>query len=89
MPSPSHVWQAPYGELNEKFLGCSSSNESPSNVHASAWLYVWTSSPSWVCTAIATRPSVSCSADSTESATRRRMSCFATSRSTTTSIVCL
>ena len=38
MPSPSHVWHAPYGELNEKFLGWSSSNDSPSNVQAKAWL---------------------------------------------------
>ena len=89
MPSPSHVWHAPYGELNEKFRGWSSSNDRPSYVQASDWLNVWTSSPSWVCTAIATSPSVSWSAVSIESATRRRMSCLATSRSTTTSIVCL
>jgi hypothetical protein len=37
-PRPSQVWHAPYGELNEKFRGCSSSKDSPSNVHASDWL---------------------------------------------------
>src|SRR6266480_6660406 len=35
VPRPSHVGQAPYGELNEKLRGASSSNEVPSNVHAS------------------------------------------------------
>ena len=38
VPRPSHVGHAPYGELNEKFRGASSSNDSPQNVHASAWL---------------------------------------------------
>ena len=47
------------------------------------------SPPLSVWTAMAASPSVSCRAVSTESATRRRMSGFATSRSTTTSIVCL
>ncbi len=89
-PSPSQVWQAPYGELNEKFRGASSSNDNPQKVHASAWEKFWISSPpSCVCTAIAAIPSASSSAVSRESATRRRMSGFATSRSTTTSIVCL
>ncbi len=45
--------------------------------------------PSGVVTAIAAMPSASSSACSIESAARRRMSGFATSRSTTTSIVCL
>src|SRR5580765_3726159 len=35
VPSPSHVGQAPYGELNEKFRGANSSNDSPQYVHAS------------------------------------------------------
>src|SRR5437870_1908920 len=35
VPSPSQVWHAPYGELNEKFRGANSSNESPQYVHAS------------------------------------------------------
>src|SRR5437764_1137619 len=30
VPSPSHVGHAPYGELNEKLRGASSSNEMPS-----------------------------------------------------------
>ena len=62
----------------------------PQNVHASFWENVWMSSwPSGVVTAIAAMPSASSSACSIESAARRRMSGFATSRSTTTSIVCL
>src|SRR4051812_25027613 len=44
VPKPSHVWHAPYGELNEKFRGASSSNESPQYVHARFWEKVWTSS---------------------------------------------
>ena len=35
VPSPSQVGHAPYGELNEKFRGASSSNDSPQNVQAS------------------------------------------------------
>ena len=90
VPSPSHVGHAPYGELNEKFRGASSSNDNPQNVHASVCEKFWISSPpSCVATAIAAMPSASWSAVSSESATRRRMSGFATSRSTTTSIVCL
>ena len=90
VPSPSHVGQAPYGELNEKLRGAISSNESPQWVHASDWEKFCSSSPpSWVCTAIDAMPSASSSAVSIESATRRRMSALATSRSTTTSIVCL
>src|SRR5262245_55628563 len=34
VPSPSQRSQAPYGELNEKFRGASSSNDSPQFVHA-------------------------------------------------------
>ena len=44
VPSPSQVGQAPYGELNEKLRGASSSNESPQYVHASFCENVWTSS---------------------------------------------
>src|SRR5439155_18147386 len=44
VPRPSHVVQAPYGELNEKFRGASSSKESPSYVHASDWEKLMTSS---------------------------------------------
>jgi len=89
VPRPSQVGHAPYGELNEKFRGASSSKESPQNVHASDWENVWISSPSSVWTAIAAMPSASWSAVSMESATRRLRSGRATSRSTTTSIVCL
>ena len=52
-----------------------------------ALLSCWVAAGVW--TAMAASPSVSWSADSIESATRRRMSGLATSRSTTTSIVCL
>src|SRR5438105_1513455 len=89
VPSPSQVVHAPYGELNEKFRGASSSNDSPSNVQASDWEKLMTSSVPSVCTAMAAIPSVSWSAVSTESATRLRMSGFATRRSTTTSMECL
>src|SRR5258706_11887600 len=34
VPSPSHSSHAPYGELNEKLRGASSSNDSPQWVHA-------------------------------------------------------
>ncbi len=89
VPSPSHTGHAPYGELNEKFLGASSSNESPQNVHASDCEKLMISSvPSCWTTAIEEMPSASWSAASMESATRRRMSGLATSRSTTTSMVC-
>src|SRR4051812_15735479 len=43
-PSPSQVGHAPYGELNEKLRGASSSNEMPSYGQASFWLNVTTSS---------------------------------------------
>ena len=90
VPSPSHVGQAPYGELNEKLRGASSSNESPQYVHASFCEKVCTSSwPSCVTTATEAIPSASSKACSIESATRLRMSGLATNRSTTTSIVCL
>src|SRR5919106_6461336 len=89
VPSPSQVVQAPYGELNEKFRGWSSSNDRPSNVQASFSENVTSSSLPSVCTASAASPSDSSSAVSTESATRRRMSGRATSRSTTTSMSCL
>ncbi len=46
MPSPSHVGHAPYGELNEKLRGASSSKEMPSYGQASFWLNVTTSSRS-------------------------------------------
>ena len=76
--------------MNEKFRGASSSKDRPQKVQASFWEKVWISSwPSWVTTAIEAMPSASSSACSIESAARRRMSGLATSRSTTTSIVCL
>src|SRR5215470_20229118 len=34
VPSPSHSSHAPYGELNEKLRGASSSNDKPQCVHA-------------------------------------------------------
>ena len=89
VPRPSQVGQAPYGELKEKFRGASSSKLIPQCVQASACEKVCRSSPSCVCTAMVAMPSASSSAVSMESATRRRMSGFATSRSTTTSMVCL
>ncbi len=44
VPSPSHVGQAPYGELNEKLRGASSSKERPQYVHASDCEKFWISS---------------------------------------------
>ena len=38
VPRPEHTTQAPYGLLNEKFLGWSSSNESPHFGQAKCWL---------------------------------------------------
>src|SRR5919109_2595820 len=67
VPSPSHVAQAPYGELNEKFRGWSSSKDSPSNVQASFSENVTSSSLPSVCTARAASPSDSSRAVSTES----------------------
>src|SRR5436190_12172768 len=79
VPSPSHVGQAPYGELNEKLRGANSSNESPQYVHASFCENVWTSSwPSWVTTATDAIASASSKACSLESATRRRLAGLAT-----------
>src|SRR2546427_8051320 len=43
VPSPSQVGQAPYGELNEKFLGASSSKEIPAYMHGSVSLKLTTS----------------------------------------------
>src|SRR6476661_10546942 len=58
VPSPSHVGQAPYGELNEKFRGASSSNDSPQYVHASDCEKLMSSSvPSCWTTAIDATPS--------------------------------
>src|SRR5262249_57868366 len=34
VPRPSHVSHAPYGELNEKLRGASSSNDRPQCMHA-------------------------------------------------------
>src|SRR3974390_1890039 len=34
VPNPSHASHAPYGELNEKLRGASSSNDKPQCVHA-------------------------------------------------------
>ena len=45
MPSPSQVWHAPYGELNEKLRGASSSKDSPQNVQARDWEKLMMSSP--------------------------------------------
>ena len=58
-------------------------------MHASFWLNVTTSSVPSVWMAIEASPSASSSAVSIESATLRRMSGFATRRSTTISMSCL
>src|SRR5512132_289836 len=44
VPSPSHVGQAPYGELNEKLRGAGGANGSRQDVHGSFWEKVWASS---------------------------------------------
>src|SRR5438128_12514315 len=40
VPRPSHLGHAPYGELNEKLRGASSSKDVPSFGHARCWLKV-------------------------------------------------
>ena len=40
VPRPSHVAQAPYGELNEKLRGAGSSKLRPSTGHTRCWLNV-------------------------------------------------
>ncbi len=93
VPRPSHVGQAPYGELNEKLRGAGSSNERPSTGHTRCSLNVSTSSstdasPSRCTISSSATPSASLSAVSRESVRRRAMPSRITRRSTTTSIVC-
>src|SRR5213075_167044 len=85
-PSPGQRGPAPWGEWNEKMRGCSSGSETPCSGQANFSLNV-SSAPST--TSITTRPSASCAAVSTDWASRVRRSSLITSRSTTTSIVCL
>src|ERR687885_771214 len=85
-PSPVQRGQAPCGELKEKIRGSSSGSETPCSGHAKFSLK---SNDSPSTTSIATRPSASCAAVSIDCASRVRKSGFITSRSTTTSIVCL
>ena len=77
---------APCGELNEKMRGCSSGSETPWSGQAN-FSEKSIGSPST--TSIATSPSASAAAVSTDCARRVRRSAFITSRSTTTSIECL
>ena len=85
-PRPVHRGQAPCGELNEKIRGWSSGSETPCSGQANRSEKV-SSSPST--TSITTSPSASATAVSIDCASRVRRSAFITSRSTTTSIVCL
>src|SRR5680860_815715 len=82
---PEHSGHAPYGLLNEKFLGCNSSKERPHCGQAKCWLNerVGPSSMTTWATPSARRRAVS-----SESVRRRSMPSFRTRRSTTTSIVC-
>ena len=91
VPRPEHSGQAPNGALNEKVRGSIS-------VSCSGWPFGQDSfseklrqaaSPSSSMKLIATRPSVSRSAVSSESVSRVRMSSAATSRSTMTAMSCL
>ena len=92
VPSPSQRSHAPYGELNEKLRGASSSNDTPQCVHARCSENVSVSrSPSdrrraGTISTSAT-PSARRSAVSSESVRRRSMPGRRTSRSTTTSMV--
>ena len=92
VPSPSHVGQAPYGELKEKFLGAGSSKLRPSTGHTRCWLNVMVSfsdeSPSRATSSTSATPSASLSAVSSESVSRRSMPSRSTRRSMTTSILC-
>ncbi len=82
-----HRGQAPCGALNEKMRGCSSGSETPCSGHAKFCEYVVVSPVSIRSTT--TSPSASIAAVSTDCVSRVRRSSFITSRSTTTSIVCL
>ena len=93
VPRPSQRSHAPYGELNEKLRGASSSNERPQCVHARCSENV-SVSLSLVVTAVvagtistSATPSARRSAVSSESVRRRSMPVRRTSRSTTTSMV--
>ena len=81
-----HLGHAPCGELNEKIRGWSSGSETPCSGQANRSENV-SSSPST--TSITTSPSASATAVSIDCQSRVRRSAFITSRSTTTSIVCL
>ena len=93
VPRPSHVGQAPYGELNEKLRGAGSSKLRPSTAHTRCSLNVSRSSsldgsPSRRTISSSATPSASLSAVSSESVSRRAMPSRITSRSTTISILC-
>ena len=85
-PRPVQRGQAPCGELKEKIRGCSSGSETPCSGQANFSLKSMVS-PST--TSTATSPSASAAAVSTDCVSRWRRSGLSTSRSTTTSIVCL
>ena len=86
-PRPVQRGQAPCGELKEKMRGSSSASETPCSGHAKFSLKSIVSSVST--TSIATSPAARPAAVSIDCASRWRRSGFITSRSTTTSIVCL
>ena len=81
-----HLGHAPWGELKEKIRGWSSGSETPCSGQANRSENV-SSSPST--TSMTTSPSASATAVSIDCQSRVRRSDFITSRSTTTSIVCL
>ena len=86
-PSPSHSWQAPYGELNENILGVRISGKLKLHAgHAKSSLYGIVSlvSTLWINTV----PPDILSAVSTESARRLPIPDFKIRRSTTNSIEC-
>ena len=87
-PSPVQRGHAPCGELNEKMRGCSS-GQRDAVIGAREVLAEEERAPRPSTRSIDTRPSASCAAVSTDCASRVRRSAFITSRSTTTSIVCL
>src|SRR3974390_2244330 len=92
VPRPSHSSQAPYGELNEKLRGASSSNDRPQCEHARCSEKVRLSGSSAEHSRgripTSATPSASFNAVSSESVSRRSIPERRTNRSTTTSIVC-
>ena len=83
LPSPSHPAQAPYGELNEKWRGSSSSTAVPQLGQVAPTLITMSSAPS---RATVINPPESLTPASSDSVSRPRFSGSTFSRSTTTSM---